>query len=160
MKRIHATRLLALVVLLAAAISCGRFEDIRINSFKLDSATPRGFTAVDAILDVEIDNPATSFTISDIQGVVLRDGVDSVIFLTGGPVDVQKRSVQSYKVPCTATLSRSMGLLDLLNIIKNKDYEGFTLELQMDASLKNGIKRQIKLDPFNVEDLLKDVTGF
>ena len=140
-------------------VSCGRFEDIRINSCKLDSATPRGFTAVDAVLDVEIDNPATSFTISDIQGVVLRDGVDSVIFVTGGPVDVKKRSVQSYKVPCTATLGRSMGLLDLLNVMNNKDYDGFTLELQMDVSLKNGIKRQIKLDPFNVEDLLKDITG-
>ena len=148
-----------MVFLLAAMVSCGRFEDIRINSCKLDSATPRGFTAVDAVLDVEIDNPATSFTISDIQGVVLRDGVDSVIFVTGGPVDVKKRSVQSYKVPCTATLGRSMGLLDLLNVMNNKDYDGFTLELQMDVSLKNGIKRQIKLDPFNVEDLLKDITG-
>jgi len=148
-----------LVFLLVAAASCGRFEDIRINSCRLASATPRGFTAVDAVLDVEIDNPATSFTISDIQGVVLRDGVDSVIFVTGGPVDVRRRSVQTYQVPCTATLGRSMGLLDFLNVLNNKEYEGFTLELQMDVALKNGIKRQIKLDPFSVEDLLKDLTG-
>ena len=148
-----------MVILLVAAASCGRFEDIRINSCRLSSATPRGFTAVDAVLDVEIDNPATSFTISDIQGVVLRDGVDSVIFVNGGPVDVKKRSVQTYQVPCTATLGRSMGLLDFLNILNNNEYEGLTLELQMDASLKNGIKRQINMGPFSVEDLLKDLTG-
>ena len=148
-----------MVILLVAAASCGRFEDIRINSCKLNSATPRGFTAVDAVLDLEIDNPATSFTISDIQGVVLRDGVDSVIFVTGGPVDVKRRSVQTYQVPCTATLGRSVGLLDFLNILNNNEYEGLTLELQMDASLKNGIKRQINLGPFSVEDLLKDLTG-
>ena len=145
--------------LLATVVSCGRFEDIRINSFKLDSATPRGFTSVDAVIDVEIDNPATSFTVEDIRGVVLRDGVDSVVFIKGGPVDVQRRSVQSYLVPCTATLGRSMGLLDLLNTVNNKDYEGFTLELELDASLKNGIRRTVKLDPFNLEDLLKDVPG-
>ena len=148
-----------MVILLVAAASCGRFEDIRINSCRLSSATPRGFTAVDAVLDVEIDNPATSFTISDIQGVVLRDGVDSVIFVNGGPVDVKKRRVQTYQVPCTATLGRSMGLLDFLNILNNNEYEGLTLELQMDASLKNGIKRQINMGPFSVEDLLKDLTG-
>ena len=148
-----------MVILLVAAASCGRFEDIRINSCRLSSATPRGFTAVDAVLDVEIDNPATSFTISDIQGEVLRDGVDSVIFVNGGPVDVKKRSVQTYQVPCTATLGRSMGLLDFLNILNNNEYEGLTLELQMDASLKNGIKRQINMGPFSVEDLLKDLTG-
>ena len=148
-----------MVFLLVAAVSCGRFEDIRIKSCKLDSATPRGFTSVDAVLDVEIDNPATSFTVSDIQGVVLRNGADSVIFLSGGPVDVQRRSVQNYKVPCTATLGRSMGLLDLLNVVNNKEYEDFTLELQLEVALKNGIQRTIKLDPFNLEDLLQGVEG-
>lgn len=159
MKRIHYTRLLAIVLLLVAAVSCGRFEDIRINSCKLDSASPRGFTSVDAVLDIEIDNPAPSFTVDDIRGVVLRDSADSVVFITGGPVEVHRRSVQSYKVPCTATLGRSMGLLDLLNTVNNKDYEGFTLELEMDVSLKNGLRRTVKLDPFRLEDLLKDVTG-
>lgn len=159
MKRIHSARHLALVFLLVAAVSCGRFEDIRINSCKLDSASPRGFTAVDAVLDLEIDNPATSFTVDDIRGVVLRDSADSVIFITGGPVEVQRRSVKNYLVPCTATLGRSMGLLDLLNTVNNKDYEGLTLELEMDVSLKNGLRRTVKLQPFNVEDLLKDITG-
>jgi len=148
-----------LALLLLAAVSCGRFEDIRINSFKLDSATPRGFTAVDAVLDVEIDNPAPSFTVSDIHGVVLRDGVDSVVFITGGPVEVHRRSVQNYKLPCTATLGRSIGLLDLLNVVNNKDYEGFTLEVEMDVSLRNGLSRKVKLDPFRLEDLLNGVEG-
>jgi hypothetical protein len=154
MKRIHSARHLALVFLLVAAISCGRFEDIRINSCKLDSASPHGLTAVDAVLDVEIDNPATSFTISDIQGVVLQNGTDSLLFITGGPVDVQRRSVQSYKVPCTASLGRNVGLFDLLNVVNSKNYEGYTLELEMEVSLKNGISRKVKLDPFKVEDLL------
>ena len=150
MKRIHSARLLALVFLLVAAVSCGRFEDIRINSCKLDSASPRGLTSVDAVLDVEIDNPATSFTVSDIQGVVLRGGTDSLIFVTGGPVDVRRRSVQSYKVPCTATLGRNVGLFELLTIVNSKDYDGYTLELEMEVSLKNGIKRRVKLDPFSL----------
>ena len=159
MKGIHSARHLAIVFLLVAAVACGRFEDIRINSCKLDSASPRGLTAVDAVLDVEIDNPATSFTVSDIQGVVLRNGIDSLIFITGGPVDVQRRSVQSYKVPCTATLGRNVGLFELLNVVNSKDYEGYTLEVEMEVSLKNGIKRTVKLDPFQLADLLNDVEG-
>jgi hypothetical protein len=57
-------------------------------------------------------------------------------------------------VPCTASLGRNVGLFDLLNVVNSKNYEGYTLELEMEVSLKNGISRKVKLDPFKVEDLL------
>ena len=81
MKGIRLARLLVLAVTLLAAASCARFQDIKVNSCSLGSVSLRGFTAADAVLDMEIDNPTMAFTISDIDGAVIHAQADTAIFI-------------------------------------------------------------------------------
>lgn len=159
MKGIRLVRLLALALMLIAATACGNFKDIKINSCKLGSVSLRGFTAVDAVLDVEIDNPAMAFTISDIDGAVLNEAADTAIVIKGGPVEVSRKSVKTYQVPCTATLGPSMDLMTLINTVSAGNYSGYDLDLVLTVQLKNGISREIKLDDISLSDLLENYQG-
>ena len=159
MKGTLLARLLAFSLLLAAAAACGRFQDIRINSCKLASAELRGFSAVDAVLDVEIDNPTMAFTVSDIDGAVVYAQKDTALIITGGPVDVSRRSVKTYQVPCTATLGPSMDLMKLINAVSARDFTDYDLDIVLTVQLKNGISREIKLDRMGLDQLLDNYQG-
>lgn len=159
MKGIHQARLFAIAILMLAATACGNFKDIKINSCRLGSVSLRGFTAVDAVLDVEIDNPAVAFTISDIDGAVISAQADTAVIIKGGPVDVSRKSVKTYQVPCTATLGPSMDLMTLINTVSSGNYSGYDLDLVLTVQLKNGISREIKLDDISLADLLDNYQG-
>ena len=159
MKGIRLARLFAFALLLTAAAACGRFQDIKVNSCKLASAELRGFSAVDAVLDVEIDNPTMAFTISDINGAVIYAQKDTALILTGGPVDVSRKSVKTYQVPCTATLGPSMDLMKLINAVSSGDFSDYDMDVVLTVQLKNGISREIKLDGLNLNELMENTQG-
>ena len=66
----------------------------------------------------------------------LREAMDG---LTAGELPVQARSDQVYELPCTATLSPGVSVLDLLVIASKKSLEGMTTDVKLDARLKNGM---------------------
>ena len=160
MKGIRQVRLFALALMLLAATACGNFKDIKINSCKLGSVSLRGLSAVDAVLDVEIDNPAMAFTISDIDGAVITAEADTAIVIKGGPVDISRKSVKTYQVPCTATLGPAMDLMTLINTVSAGNYSGYDLDMVLTVQLKNGISREVKLDEISLADLMENYQGF
>lgn len=159
MKGIRLARLLVLAVTLLAAASCARFQDIKVNSCSLGSVSLRGFTAADAVLDMEIDNPTMAFTISDIDGAVIHAQADTAIFLKGGPVDIERKCVKTYQVPVTATLGPAMSIMELAGVVSGGDYSGYDLDITLTVSLNGGISRKVKLDPMPINDLLNENQG-
>ena len=62
-----------------------------------------------------------------------------ILTFTAGELPVQARSDQVYELPCTATLSPGVSVLDLLVIASKKSLEGMTTDVKLDARLKNGM---------------------
>lgn len=156
MKGIRLARLLAFAAILLSAASCARFQDIKITSCSLGSVSIRGFNGADAVLNVEIDNPTMAFTVSDIDGAVIYAEADTAIFLKGGPVDVQRRCIQTYQVPVSATMGPSTSLLQLADVVSSGDYTGYDLDVTLTVSLKNGITRTVSLGRKPINELMEN----
>jgi hypothetical protein len=140
MKSVRKIGLLALLVATLVAVSgCGisKIRQIRITSVGVKYVVPTSTRSVDGVLLLGIDNPSLSFTILDVQGVVKSYGRDLAHF-TAGELPVQARSVQVYELPCTATLSEKVSLLDLLAIASKRSMEGMTVDLKLRVSLGRG----------------------
>ena len=64
----------AVLLALAVCQGCARFKEIRIVSCGVESVSVKGFKGASAVLSVEVDNPATALTLSDIRGTLNMDG--------------------------------------------------------------------------------------
>ena len=133
-------------VLLAAIMivcGCGKFNDIRITSAKLVSLTPSGLRAVDAVMEVGVDNPAMAFTVSYARGTVYYAG-QPLLDYSAQPVTVKRRSTGVYEVNARGTLADGVSVLRMLGLAGNIDLNRITVDI--DATLKaGGRKKNISL---------------
>lgn len=148
------TVFLVLAALLAALSGCSRVKDIKVTSFGVEEYSLRGFRSVDATLAVGIDNPAFAFTVSDINGVVKYKGEDFATY-KADTVSVQKKSSRVYDLPCSATLSDGLGVLDLISILRKGDIEGFTTDVSAKVRLKSGASKTLRLKNLDLKKLME-----
>lgn len=140
MKPLRKTGLLCLFVITLLAVSgCAvtRIREIRATSVGVKYIVPTSTRSLDGVLLLGIDNPSISFTAQDVQGVVKSYGREIAHF-TAGELPVQGKSVQVYELPCTATLSDKVSLLDLLAIASKRSMEGLTADVKLRVSLRGG----------------------
>lgn len=157
MKRIVGILLpLALACLLSAA-GCSKVDDIKINSCGVESFTPRGLRAASAVLALEIDNPAFAFGIQDVEGVIKFRGEDIVYFKSDG-VDVAKKSVRVYDLPCEANLAGGVSLTRLIGLLGGPT-EDFTADINARVKLKKGLGKTLKFKDLKIDDLLTEKGG-
>lgn len=133
---------IAMAVLTALVSGCGlrKVKDINVVSCGAKYVVPTSSRSVEAILLLELDNPAMAFTVSDVDGLVYYKGRELGTF-TAGELPVQARSVQVYELPCTAKLSDGVSLLDLLVIGAKGSLDGITVDVNLDVKLKKINKR-------------------
>ena len=147
-------RLLVVLVMLVAAAGCNKFKDIAVTSFQVESFSPRGMRAVDAVVSIGVRNPTIAFTISDLVATV-RDGNGTLAVLDGGPVSVAKKSDQTYQVPCSVVLGENLSLFQVLNLLKNKDLDNYVVDVSALVTLSNGLKKTLVYNDIPVRDLLE-----
>jgi len=152
-KGIRWTGLLAILLVAVMTVSCNKFKEIEVTSCELSSVTPKGFRSVDAVLAVGVHNPTVSFTLSDVSGCV-RNGELVIATFTGGPVTVAKKSDQVYDLPCTMMLEEGLSLFEILNLVKNKDFEGYVIDVAGTVSLAKGVKKKLEYKDLPISDLL------
>ena len=135
----HIAKLLVVAVMCMSAASCGvyKVKDIKINSFDVKYVTPTSARSLDAVLLLGIHNPATSITISNLEGTV-KYGEKEIAVVQAGTIPLDKKSDKVYEVPCTATLKDGVSLLNLLPILAMQDPENLSADVQLRVALKNG----------------------
>ena len=149
------TRLLPLVlVCLVTAAGCSKVKDIKINSCGLESFTPKGLRAAKAVLALEIDNPAFAFGIQNLDGVIKYKGEDFIFFKSDG-VDVARKSVRVYDLPCEASLAEGVSITRLLSVLSGGT-EGLTADINAKVLLKKGVGKTLKFKDLNIQELMKE----
>lgn len=140
MRKHFALMLAALLI----ACGCGKFNDIRITSAKLASVTPSGLRAVDAVMEVGVDNPAITFTVVYARGTVYYAG-QPLLDYSAQPVTVKGRTSGVYEVNARGTLADGVSVLQVLGIARNIDMDRITVDIY--ATLKaGGRKKDISLE--------------
>ena len=66
--------ILILLLALLCSSGCNKYRQIRPLSAGVESIVPEGFRRAVVLLNVEVDNPASQLTISDVEGAVFHSG--------------------------------------------------------------------------------------
>ena len=132
----------AIVLLLAGG--CSKIKEIQVTSVGVKYITPVSARSVEGVLLLGIDNPAMSFTVSDVDGVLRY--YDRVMgSFTAGTVPVMARTSQVYELPCTATLAEGVSFLDVMAIAAKRSLDGMTADVTLNIKLGNGKGKGTKL---------------
>ena len=148
-----AARLLALLAVAVLSAACYNFKDIEITSCELASLEPKGFRAVDAVLQVGVNNPTVSITLSDVTGAI-RNGDLVVATFGGGPVTIDRKSEKVYELPCTVKLEEGLSLFQVLTLIKTMDFDGYVCDVTGTVALKNGLKKKLEFKDIPINSLM------
>jgi len=136
---------IALICLSAVLLSsCGvqKFKDIKVTSFDVDSFSPSGLKAFDAVVALGVDNPAMAFDVKHLKATVKKDTTD-IMYLSAENLAVDAKCEKVYKVPVEGTLNRQFTLLQLAVMAKNFDPDEYTVDITADASAK-GIGKKLE----------------
>lgn len=137
----------AFAVCFAAALllcSCGDPHDIKLESYDITDISLNGLRGVNATLALEINNPSVKLKVSDIEGLVRRDGVVLANF-AAEPFTIKRKSTRTYPLECMMNLDKDATLLDLLNTVKNFKTSDITVDISAVVShgpVKKTVERQ------------------
>lgn len=143
---------LAGAILLAMTASCSKAKDIKITSVAVDSFSPKGFRAADAVLAIGIDNPTFSFTLTNLSGVVKYNGEDFATY-SADSLTVDKKCSKVYDLPCSAMLSENVKLSQVVSLLQKKSLEGFTTDVEAHVKLKNGLGKTLKFTDLDLQKM-------
>jgi len=138
MRRILLAVAVAAAALLAAGCGVSRIKDIRLDSAGVKYIVPTSARSLDAVLLLSIENPAMSFTVSNVEGAVRQEDKVLVTF-TAGPLPLEGKTTRVYELPCTATLADGVSYLDLLVIAARRSLDGLKADVNLYAATKNGV---------------------
>lgn len=132
---------------------CHSFKDIKVNSFELTRVIPVGLSALEAEVNVEIDNPTVGFTVENVEGLLKMDG-DSCMTVTSDQIKIAKKSTQHYAIPLHGKLADGFNPFQLLNILGTKDLSVFTIDVKAHGALKGGIGKDIEYKDIPLTSLI------
>ena len=155
MKRV--TRLLIIALAALCLVSCSKsFKDIRLTSCELVSASPRGLSGFDAVLNVGVDNPAPQVTLSGAYAVVKMDG-KPCLYLSTADFTLKPRKEMIYQIALQGTLDSEFNPFMLLALLKEQNWELMTADVYFRGELAGGLGKQFEYTDIPLKNLLDKI---
>lgn len=140
------------VLFFGSCSGISKIKDIKVTSCGLESYSLKGLRSIDAVLAIGIDNPAMAFTVTDLSGILKYNGED-VAFYSADTVMVDKKSSKVYDLPCSATLSERVNLMQALQIARKGSLEGLTTDIEAKVKLKNGAGKTLRFKDLDLREM-------
>lgn len=143
------------LLLMLAMCACGcadKFKQIKFTSFALASVSPSGLRAMDAVVELGIDNPAPSFNLRDIRGDLMKDTVN-VAHFTAEDVAIAGKTSKVYRVPMRGSVGKGLSLLDLAYLARSTDISQYTVNLYARAYIGE-IGKDLAFEGIPLESLM------
>ena len=93
-----------------------------------------------------------AFTVTGLSGILKYMGED-VAFYTADTVRVDKQSSKVYELPCSATLSENISLMQALQFARKGSLEGFTTDIEAKVKLRNGAGKTLKFKDLDLQEM-------
>lgn len=153
MNRIIKYIILLTIAAVMSAGCCGinKLQEIKIESYRLSSISPNGFTSADAKLLLVVDNPGNDLTISGLECVVNNAGEQFCILSADDFIVLGKQKAECV-IPVRITLGQGVGLMTLLSVFQGSE-EDFTVDVNAVLKIKGGAKLKISEKEIPLSDL-------
>lgn len=132
----------------------GKYKKVSVSSVELESVTPTSLRSCNAVIAVQINNPAPSFKLKDIEATVKRNG-DVFGTVTADPVALDGKCERVYRLPLQAQLAEGIGVVQLLALYKGFKPEEFTIDVKARADVVGKVGKDIEYNDVPLSKLMK-----
>ena len=133
-------------------------KDIRVVSCRPESVSMHGLRGMQAVLSVEVYNPARTIFKSDKEGALYAE--DQLLgHFTSENVTLEGRVCASVPVSVDFTLDKSVSIIGLLSMARGLDPDDITMDISLKAKIKGGVSKKVRLEKVPVVYFMGDA-GF
>ena len=93
-----------------------------------------------------------AFTVTGLSGMVKYKGEDFATF-TADTLEVDRKCIKVYDLPCTATLKEGISLIQMMQIAGKGSLEGFTTDIEAKVKLRNGVAKTLRFKDLDIQKL-------
>lgn len=152
MRRLLVLLAVSLVAVLASDSCHAQFSRLSIGDYGIKSISPESFRSVSGAVWLEVTNPDQGFRLSDISGVVYKDGAP---FVRGRASDVRvSKGIQKLVIDGKASLEGGVSLWTVLSVLSFNP-EDYSVDIIMRVTLDSGESRMIAKYKVPLTTLLK-----
>lgn len=152
MKRLFLVLLIGFVACVTASECHAQFSKLSFGKYGISSIRPESFRSVNGAVWLDVNNSMEGFTVSEIQGMVYKNGVQ---FVSGRADDFHVPAGSSkVTVSGRASLCPQASLWDVLALIAF-DPKEYSVDLSVRITLDSGDTRVVSKKNLPVSVLLK-----
>lgn len=151
------------VILLFLAVFCfsgcaelKKIKEIEVDNFRVEAISPNGLRGLTVNFVVEVDNPASQLSFSDVTGTLERSG-KVLGRVEVDPFTLQGKRVEKYHLKADVTLGEGASILELGKLIDKNALNESTVDINAKVKIKNGAPKKIKLNDVPLKELLNTV---
>lgn len=143
--------ILIMAVMLVSLTSCGDFKEITVNSVAVHNVSLDGLKAVDIELFVEIDNPASRLTLSDMEATVKHSG-KVLGKVTVDPFTLERKKVQVYDLK--ARMALQLKVHELYLLMDPEVITSSVVDITVKGTIRGGISKTITKNDVPLKKLI------
>lgn len=148
--------LLATVLCLSSCAELKKIKEIEAGNFRVEGVSPNGLRGLTVNFVVEVDNPASQLSFSDVTGTLERSG-KVLGRVEVDPFTLQGKRVDKYHLKADVTLGEGASLLELGKLIDKNALNESTVDINAKVKIKNGAPKKVKLEDVPLKELLNTV---
>ena len=152
MRKLILVLLLSVIAVFAAADCHAQFKQIAIGDYAIKSIVPESLSAVRGSVMLEVTNGGDGFTVSDIAGVVYKEGEPFV----AGTADAfhVDRGAQKQVISGRASLCQGASLWSVLGLLFFEP-EDYMVDISLKVTTDSGDEKVLSRKGMPVTELLK-----
>ena len=152
MRKLILVLLLSVIAVFAAADCHAQFKQIAIADYDIKSIVPESLSAVRGSVMLEVTNGGDGFTVSDITGVVYKEGEPFV----AGTADAfhVDRGAQKQVISGRASLCQGASLWSVLGLLFFEP-EDYMVDISLKVTTDSGVEKVLSRKGMPVTELLK-----
>lgn len=146
----------AALLVLAGCADIKRLKNLEVESVSLESFKPRGLRGATLTLLVEVDNPGTQVSLSEISADVEHSG-KVLGKVAVDPFTLQGKTNDTYRLEAELSLAEGVSVLDLGRLLDKSALDKMTVDVSADVRIRKGRIRTMKINDLPLKKLIESV---
>ena len=142
-----------LTLLLSQACDTEKYKQVKCLSYDLVSFEPVSMRNFEAVVKLQLDNPAPAFKIKNIKAVVKRKG-EGLLTVLADPLNLEGKCVADYEVPLHGELAEDLSALQLVSMFHRFNPDDYTIDVNARANVFGSIGKDVEYKDLPVSKFL------
>lgn len=146
--------LVAILLLLPGCTNLKKMKEIKVNDVKVENIIPKGLKGLILNMSVDIDNPASQLSFTDISASLKHSGkiLGRVVV---DPFTLQGKSVDTYSLKADVALGEGINILELAKFADKSVLEESLVDLSVKVKIGKGAPKNLNFSDIPLKKLLE-----